>query len=195
MVTRRALLACLLLLGATAPTLSARSQSRASQPSRARQSLADRQLEGATRAFVAALKSGPPAAVLSYLSPRGVVLDMDGERATLAEVRRQFASKTGIYCRWFDSACLRREMQDQSGGVFTQRTSEPRSYREILRLAEQAEFSAAVDLDRPSQGSSSVCLHGSKLSANGAGYLLEFGLERTAAGWKVALEEGNFAGC
>jgi len=165
-----------------------------------KQSAAERQLEATTHAFVAALKTGTPASVLPYFSPRGVVLDMDGERVTLAEVRRQFNTRMGLYCRWFDTSCLRKEMDDQSGGVFTQRTSEPRSYREILRLAEKTEFTVVIDPDSPTQGSASVCLHGPKLSpgsaaGEGAGYLLEFGFERTAAGWKLALEEGNFAGC
>jgi hypothetical protein len=158
-------------------------------------SAAERQLETTTRSLIAALKNGMPASVLPFLSLRGVVLDMDGERASLAEVRRQFAHKTGLYCRWFDTACLTHEIEDQSGGVFTQHTSEPRSYLDIIRLADKAEFTVAIDPDRPSQGSASVCLHGAKLSADGAGYLLEFGFERTAAGWKLALEEGNFAGC
>jgi hypothetical protein len=160
-----------------------------------KQSPAERQLETTTRSLVAALKNGTPASVLPFLSSRGVVLDMDGERASLAEVRRQFAHQTGLYCRWFDTACLTHEIEDQSGGVFTQRTSEPRSYRDIIRLADKAEFTVAIDPDRPSQGSASVCLHGAKLSNDGAGYLLEFGFERTSAGWKLALEEGNFAGC
>lgn len=193
-MVRAIFILCLLFLLSSATAPAQRSKSRP------KPSPGQRQLEVTTRAFVAALKNGTPASVLPYLSASGVVLDMDGERAPLAKVRRQFAAKTGLYCRWFDTACLRKEMDDQSGGVFTQRTSEPRSYRDLLRLAEQAEFSAAIDLDRPSQGSASVCLHGPKLSSDspdsaGAGYLLEFGFERTAAGWKLVLEEGNFAGC
>jgi hypothetical protein len=160
-----------------------------------KQSAAERQLETTTRNLVAALKNGTPASVLPFLSSRGVVLDMDGERASLAEVRRQFARRSGLYCRWFDTPCLQHEIEDQSGGVFTQHTSEPRSYRDIIRLAEKTEFTVAIDPDRPSQGSASVCLHGAKLSNDGAGYLLEFGFEHTASGWKLALEEGNFAGC
>lgn len=158
-------------------------------------SAAERQLELTTRALVAAIKTGTPAGVIPYLSPRGVVVDMDGERVSLAEIRKQFTSRTGLYCRWFNTDCLKREMLDQSGGVFTQRTSEPRSYRELLRLAEKAEYSASIDPDSPRQGEASVCLHGAQLSNDGAGYLLEFGFERTAAGWRLALEEGNFAGC
>jgi hypothetical protein len=160
-----------------------------------RQSAAERQLEATTRALVAAIKAGTPAGVMPYLSPKGVVVDMDGERASLPDIRKQFAGKSGLYCRWFDTDCLKREMQDQSGGVFTQRTSEPRSYRDLLRFADKAEFAAAVDPDSPRQGEASVCLHGAQLSSDGAGYLLEFGFERTAAGWRLALEEGNFAGC
>ena len=186
MVTTRALFASLLSLALAAPA----------QPPAGKPPAAQRQLESTARAFVAALKTGAPAAVLPYLSPRGLVLDMDGERATLAEVRRQFAHKSGLYCRWFDTPCLKQEIENQSGGVFTQRTSEPRSYRDILQLADRAEFTVALDPDTPSQGSASVCLRGPRLSpdANG-GYLLEFGFERTAGGWKLALEEGNFAGC
>ena len=179
----RALLAAVLLLAATAPA-------QAPKPSPAA-----RQLETTVRAFLAVLKAGAPAATVPYLSARGVVLDMDGERATLAEVRRQFAGKTGLYCRWFDSDCLRREMQDQSGGVFTQRTTQPRSYRELLRLAEKSELKVSLDPDTPGRAEASVCLRGPKLAAAGAGYLLEFQFERTAAGWKLDLEEGNFAGC
>ena len=93
---------------------------------------------------------------------------MDGERVPLAEVRRQFAAQTGLYCRWFDTPCLRKEMEDQSGGVFTQRTSEPRSYRDIVRVAEKAEFTVAIDPDTPTQGSASVCLHGPQLSPGSA---------------------------
>ncbi len=160
-----------------------------------KQSAAERQLATTTKALVAALKSGAPDTVFPYLSSKGVVVDMDGERASLAEIHKQFAQKRGLYCRWFDSVCLRQEMQDQSGGVFTQRTSEPRSYREILRLAESSEFNVTVDPDSPRQGEASVCLRGAKLSNDGAGYLLEFGFERVGAAWKLSLEEGNFAGC
>ncbi len=164
----------------------------------ARKSPAQTQIEATTRALLEALKSGAPEKVVPFLSPRGVVVDMDGERATLAEIRKQVAGKTGLYCRWFDTACLKREMQDQSGGVFTQRTSEPRSYREILLLATTRQLTGAIDPDRPGQGSASVCLRGPKLSgASGeeAGYLLEFGFERVGGQWRLALEEGNFAGC
>lgn len=160
-----------------------------------RQTAAEKQLEATTRQLVAAIKAGAPAGVMAYLSPKGVVVDMDGERASLADIRKQFAGKTGLYCRWFDTDCLKREMADQSGGVFTQRTTEPRSYRDILRLAERAEYAASTDPDSPRRGEAAVCLHGAQLSNDGAGYLLEFGFERTAAGWRLALEEGNFAGC
>jgi hypothetical protein len=176
-------LAILLLLCGLAPA----------QPPK--QSAAEHQLELTVRQLVAAIKSGTPASVMTYLSPKGVVVDMDGERASLADIRKQFAGKTGLYCRWFDTDCLKHEMADQSGGVFTQRTTAPRSYREILRLADKAEYTASIDPDSPRQGEASVCLHGSQLSNEGAGYLLEFGFERTAAGWRLALEEGNFAGC
>jgi hypothetical protein len=177
------ILAVLLLLAVTAPA-------QARKPT-----AAARQLEATVRAFLAVLKAGTPAGAVPYLSPRGVVLDMDGERATLVEVRRQFAGKTGLYCRWFDSDCLKREMRDQSGGVFTQRTTQPRSYREILSLAEKPELEVSFDPDTPGVGEASVCLRGPQLAADGAGYLLEFQFERTAAGWKLNLEEGNFAGC
>ena len=160
-----------------------------------KQSAAEHQLELTTRQLVAVIKTGTPASVMSYLSPKGVVVDMDGERVSLPEIRKQFAGKSGLYCRWFDTDCLKREMGDQSGGVFTQRTTEPRSYREILRLADKAEYAASIDPDSPRHGEASVCLHGAQLSNDGAGYLLEFGFERTAAGWRLALEEGNFAGC
>jgi hypothetical protein len=160
-----------------------------------KQSAAERQLAVTTKALVAALKSGSPDSVFPYLSPKGVVVDMDGERASLAEIRQQFAHKRGLYCRWFDTPCLKQEMQDQSGGVFTQRTSEPRSYREILRLAESSDLHVSVEPDSPREGEASVCLHGAKLSSDGAGYLLEFGFERVGAAWKLSLEEGNFAGC
>jgi hypothetical protein len=182
-VRSRAILIAFLLLAAAAPA-------QAPKPP-----AAARRLEATARAFLAALKTGTPAAVLPYLSARGVVLDMDGERATLAEVRRQFSAKTGLYCRWFDSPCLKQEIEDQSGAVFTQRTTEPRSYRDILRLAEKSELNVSLDPDMPARGEASVCLRGAKLAAAGAGYLLEFGFERTAAGWKLDLEEGNFAGC
>lgn len=164
-----------------------------------KRSPAERQLESTTRSFLTALQSGSPAAVTPFLSSRGVVVDMDGERATLPEIRKQFAGKTGLYCRWFDTACLKQEMEDQSGGVFTQRTSEPRAYRDILRLAATRKLIVSIDPDHPGQGSAAVCLHGPKLSGgskeDGTGYLLEFGFERIGGQWRLALEEGNFAGC
>jgi hypothetical protein len=166
----------------------------------AKRSAAQRRLEATTRALLAALQSGRPATVTPYLSPRGLTVDMDGERASLAQIRKQFAARTGLYCRWFDTPCLRREMVDQSGGIFTQRTSEPRAYRELLRLADRRDFTVIIDPDDPGRGSVSVCLQGPRLSLGsahgpGAGYLLEFGFERIAGQWRLALEEGNFAGC
>lgn len=156
---------------------------------------AQRQLETTTRALLSALQAGSPAAVAPYISSRGLVVDMDGERLTPAELRRQFAGKTGLYCRWFDTPCLQREMEEQSGGILTQRTAEPRAYRELLRLAARRDFTVTIHPDQPDRGAVSVCLHGPKLSATGAGYLLEFGFERVAGRWRLALEEGNFAGC
>lgn len=160
-----------------------------------KKSRAYRQLEATTRSLLAALQSGSPAAVTPYLSPRGIVVDMDGDRASLPQIRGQFASKTGLYCRWFDSACLKREMDDPSGSLFTQRTSEPRAYRDLLRLAERRDLTLTIVPDHPNQGTVSVCLHGPNLSSDGGGYLLEFGFERIAGRWRLALEEGNFAGC
>lgn len=160
-----------------------------------RKSAAERQLESTARAFLAALQSGTPSAVTPFLSPRGLVVDMDGERASLAELRRQFARKTGLYCRWFDTPCLTRELEDQSGGVLTQRTSQPRAYRDLLRLATRRELTATLDPDSPARGAVAVCLRGPGLSAEGAGYLLELGFERAGGAWRLALEEGNFAGC
>lgn len=184
MVMRRLLLAGL-LFAMTSPA----------QPFGSKPSAAERQLAATTRALVAAIKAGSPSGVLPYLSSRGVVVDMDGERVPLAGVRQQFTRKIGLYCRWFDTACLAKEMDDQSGGVFTQKATHPRSYREILQLGAQSELNISIDPDKPTQGSASVCVHGPKLENDGAGYLLEFGFERTGAGWKLALEEGNFAGC
>lgn len=158
-------------------------------------SAVQRQLEAATRSLLAVIRTGAPTAALPQLSPRGVVLDLDGERHSITDIRRHFAQRTGLYCRWFDTACLRREMEEQSADIETQRTPDPRSYRELLRLVKSVEMTSLAHPDQPGRGLVSVCVRGPEIAPAGAGYLLEFGFERVGGAWKLAMEEGNFAGC
>jgi hypothetical protein len=57
--------------------------------------------------FFAALRSGDSVKFLSYVSQRGMNVGSDAQHVSRAEIEQQFQAHRGLYCRLFDSSCLR----------------------------------------------------------------------------------------
>lgn len=73
--------------------------------------------------FFAALRSGDTIATLAYVPANGVTVGSAAQLTTRDDIKRQFQEHRGLYCKLFDSACIK--------------PGEACSYRELLTHSEQ----------------------------------------------------------
>jgi hypothetical protein len=76
--------------------------------------------------FFGVVREGDALKLLSYVPEDGVNVGRDAEHTTRAAIEEQLTHRTGLYCKLFDSACLR------AGGQ-----ADACSYREILTQSEK----------------------------------------------------------
>ena len=78
----------------------------------ARAATSDEELKKGAEKFVALIETRNPSALLDLFSEQGTSFTsgtyaLPKAEYSLAEIRRDFEAKTGVYCVFFDTACLR----------------------------------------------------------------------------------------
>jgi len=59
------------------------------------------------REFFGAIRTGNSDEVLSYISDRGVSVGREAQHASRGDIQQQFQNHQGLYCKLFDSACIK----------------------------------------------------------------------------------------
>ena len=77
----------------------------------------------------AVIRGGDALKFLSYVPEDGVNLGRYAEHATRAEIEQQLTSRSGLYCKLFDSACLAAGSKSDDGPSC--------SYRELLTSSQK----------------------------------------------------------
>jgi hypothetical protein len=80
--------------------------------------------------FFAMLRGGDGKQFLSFVSEDGVNLGRDARPTTRAEIQDQFARRSGLYCKLFDSKCIQSTAKLDA-------SAQPCSYRELLTQSEK----------------------------------------------------------
>ena len=134
------------------------------------------ELERASSAAIDAIKSGKPEKLMPLLSTRGVFLGTDGPLVSVPAIHKQMSTRTGIYCVIYDSACLKKELNDsrKKAGASPDTTG-------IMSFRDQLERSN-VTIKTSMSSEASSC---SGTTSDGSpSFDLEW--KRTSSGWKIA---------
>lgn len=82
------------------------------------------------RNFFAALRQGDSKKVLSYVAEDGVDVGANGQHETREQVEQQFQLHQGLYCKLFDSSCIK-------AAINLGNSTRACSYRELLMQSEK----------------------------------------------------------
>ena len=88
------------------------------------------------RDFFAAIRSGDSNKILSYIPESGVSVGSDGQHASRDQIQQQFQARQGLYCKLFDSSCIKTPIQLDN-------SSPSCSYRELLTHSEKVRTAAS----------------------------------------------------
>jgi hypothetical protein len=145
-------------------------------PAGIQRNVLDQELDGAASALISAIKSENPKNLMALLAANGVYLGVDGPLVPLTSIRKQMATRSGVYCVIFDSACLRKEVNEsrkRSGATATD--------EEILSFHDHILKESDVAIKTTLAADTSSC--GATTSDGSALFDLEW--ERTSKGWKI----------
>ena len=87
------------------------------------------------REFFAAIREGDAKKFLSYVPEQGVGIGPRTEHVSRAQIERQFAQHRDLYCKLFDSSCIRSPIKLDN-------SLRPCSYRELLTHSEKVRTAA-----------------------------------------------------
>jgi len=85
--------------------------------------------------FFAGLREGDAKKFLTYIPEQGMNVGPRAERVTRAEIEQQFAQHRDLYCKLFDSSCIRSPIKLDAGVRAC-------SYRELLTNSEKVRTAA-----------------------------------------------------
>lgn len=86
--------------------------------------------------FFTAIRSGNAKKVLAYVPKEGVNVGANARHLTRAEAEEQLLHQGELYCKLFDSACIKAEVQLDAGNVHAC------SYRELLTKSQKVRTAA-----------------------------------------------------
>jgi len=82
------------------------------------------------RDFFAALREGNADKILAYVPERGINVGADEQHETRNQVEQQFQLHQGLYCKLFDSSCIK-------AAIDLANSSRSCSYRELLTHSDE----------------------------------------------------------
>lgn len=86
--------------------------------------------------FFDALRAGNSNKILSYVPDGGVNVGSQAQHASRDEIKQQFQSRQGLYCKLFDSSCI-------STPINLANSSPACSYRELLTHSKKIRIAAS----------------------------------------------------
>ena len=92
------------------------------------------------RSFFAVIREGDTKKFLSYVPEQGMDVGSRAEHISRTEIEQQFAQHRDLYCKLFDSSCIRAPIKLDA-------STRPCSYRELLTASEKVR-TAATDAVR-----------------------------------------------
>jgi len=126
--------------------------------------------------FFAIVREGDALQFLSYVPEDGVNLGRDAQHTTRAAVEQQLTTKTGLYCKLFDSACLQSESKLAP-------STQACSYRELLKKSEKVRL-ASTETTRNNVRQAILLAQVQNEKCGGA-VLIDFIFNRQHDGWKL----------
>ncbi|HVP50382.1 MAG TPA: hypothetical protein VMT56_04080 [Candidatus Bathyarchaeia archaeon] len=126
--------------------------------------------------FFAIVREGDALKFLSYVPEDGVNLGRDAQHTSRAEVEHQLMTKTGLYCKLFDSTCLQAEAQPDS-------RSPGCSYRNMLTQSEKVRTTSAETIRNDVR--QAILVARVQNDKCGGAVLIDFIFNRHHDGWKL----------
>ena len=128
------------------------------------------------REFFAAIREGDAKTFLSYVPEQGMNVGSRAEHVTRAEIEQQFAQHRDLYCKLFDSSCIRPPVKlDGSTRVC--------SYRELLTRSDKVR-TAATEAARGGVRQAILVAEVKNDQCTGLG-LIDFIFNEDQGGWKL----------
>ena len=128
------------------------------------------------REFFAAIREGDTKKFLSYVPEQGVDVGSRAEHVSRTEIEQQFAEHRDLYCKLFDSSCIRAPIRLDAGT----RTC---SYRELLTGSEKVR-TAATDAVRGGVRQAILVAEVKNNQCSGLG-LIDFIFNEDRGEWKL----------
>jgi hypothetical protein len=128
------------------------------------------------REFFAAIREGDVNKFLSYVPEQGMNVGSRAERVTRAEIEQQFAQHRDLYCKLFDSSCIRSPIKLDAGARAC-------SYRELLTHSEKVR-TAATEAVRGGVRQAILVAEVKNQQCAGLG-LIDFIFNEDSGGWKL----------
>jgi hypothetical protein len=127
--------------------------------------------------FFTIVRAGDPHKLLDYISDGGVNVGPDAQHMTRQEIEAQLNRHEGIYCKLFDSACIRSQIKLDNSGV------RQCSYRDLLTSSTNIR-TAATDTTRNGVRQAILIAQVKNDSCAGVG-LIDFIFNAQSDGWKL----------
>jgi len=167
-LVRAVILAALLMV---APVLQAQSDSAntVANPSQERASELEKQ-------FLAVIRNGDALKFLSYVPEDGVHLGHSADHVTRMEIEDQLTNRKGIYCKLFDSTCLRANAEKEAGQPLC-------SYRDLLTSSDKVR-TASTETTR-NNVRQAILIAEVQNDKCGGHLLIDFIFNQKKGGWKL----------
>lgn len=123
----------------------------------------------------AVIRGGDALKFLSYVPEDGVNLGRYAEHATRAEIEQQLTSRSGLYCKLFDSACLAAGSKSDDGPSC--------SYRELLTSSQKVR-TASTETTR-NNVRQAILVAEVQNDKCGGHLLIDFIFNHQQGGWKL----------
>jgi hypothetical protein len=138
--------------------------------------------EVTARQIAAAIEAQDAESILSLISAHGIGFQQLGDQwLQHDDLASEFSNKTGHYCRFFDTACLKQPLQSPIAPWLPKRTY---SYREWLTLSRPYEID--VDLTRTTDCAAAIIfVRSGKTSDESLTMDLYLQLSYESGGWRL----------
>ena len=137
---------------------------------------ADGKVSELERSFFGLIRDADALKFLSYVPEDGVNLGRQAQHTTRAEVEQQLTTKSGLYCKLFDSACLQATNKAAA-------SAQACSYRELLTQSEKVRL-ASTETTRNNVRQAILVAQVQNDKCGGA-VLIDFIFNRHHDGWKL----------
>jgi len=165
----RAVIVSAFLMVAPVPQAQSDSASSVANPSPERPSELEQQ-------FLGVIRNGDALKLLSYVPEDGVHLGHHADHVTRTEIEEQLTNRKGLYCKLFDSTCLRANAEKDAGQPLC-------SYRELLTSSDKVR-TASTETTR-NNVRQAILIAEIQSDKCGGHLLIDFIFNQQNGGWKL----------